>query len=155
MELVCLTSSSTRSALRRKVSGRLRAAGGRAGGRGGRGPGLPFDYSRLQTGEDGTVLEELHGAFDEVRFVNLGDGQQGRAEYASSHADVREHLSEDEHRSTVEAAAVSEDVPLEIRTMRPEESFELRVASTGLTATATTGTLSTTRTGSGSCRRRA
>jgi anti-sigma regulatory factor (Ser/Thr protein kinase) len=33
--------------------------------------GLPFDYSRLQTGEDGTVLETLHRAFDGVRFVNL------------------------------------------------------------------------------------
>jgi hypothetical protein len=70
--------------------------------------GLPFDYSRLQTGEDGTVLETLHRAFDGVRFVNLGRGG-----------------NEEEHRETVEADAVSEDVPLEIRMMKPEESFEL------------------------------
>ena len=88
--------------------------------------GLPFDYSRLQSGEDGTVLKTLHQSFDEVRFVNLGRGGN-RVELRKHrpHADVREHLPEEEHRSTLEAAAVSEDVPLEIRTMRPEESFEL------------------------------
>ena len=88
--------------------------------------GLPFDYSRLQSGEDGTVLETLHQSFDEVRFVNLG--RRGNRVELRKHlpqADVREHLPEDEHRRTVEAAAVSEDVPLEIRRMRPEESFEL------------------------------
>ena len=47
--------------------------------------GLPFDYSRLQEGEDGTVLETLHRSFDEVRFVNLGSTrQQGRATKAPS-----------------------------------------------------------------------
>jgi serine/threonine-protein kinase RsbW len=88
--------------------------------------GLPFDYSRLQTGEDGTVLETLHRAFDGVRFVNLGRGGN-RVELLKHlpHADVREDLPEEEHRETVEAAAVSEDVPLEIRMMKPEESFEL------------------------------
>ena len=88
--------------------------------------GLPFDYSRLQSGEVGTVLETLHQSFDEVRFVNLGRGGN-RVELRKylPQADVREHLSEDEHHRTVEPAAVSEDVPLEIRMMRPEESFEL------------------------------
>ncbi|MBA2713134.1 MAG: ATP-binding protein [Rubrobacteraceae bacterium] len=88
--------------------------------------GLPFDYSRLQAGEDGTVLETLHRAFDEVRFVNLGR-RGNRVELLKHlpHADVREDLPEEEHRKTVEAAAVSEDVPLEIRMMLPEESFEL------------------------------
>src|SRR5215218_6813237 len=87
---------------------------------------LPFDYSRLQEGEDGTVLEALHESFDEVRFVNLGRrGNRVELRKHLPYADVREHLPEDEHRRTVEAAAVSEDVPLEIRTMRPEESFEL------------------------------
>ena len=88
--------------------------------------GLPFDYSRLQSGEDGTVLEALHAAFDEVRFVNLGrQGNRVELRKHLPHADVREHLSEDEHRNVVEAAAAPEDVPLEIRMMRPEESFEL------------------------------
>src|SRR5919112_696303 len=88
--------------------------------------GLPFDYSRLQSGEDGTVLETLHRAFDEVRFVNLGRlGNRVELRKHLPHADVREHLPEEEHRNTVEADAVSEDVPLEIRTMRPEESSEL------------------------------
>ena len=88
--------------------------------------GLPFDYGRLQAGGDGTVLETLHKAFDEVRFVNLGRGGN-RVELLKHlpHADVREDLPEEEHRETVEAAAVSEDVPLEIRMMKPEESFEL------------------------------
>jgi anti-sigma regulatory factor (Ser/Thr protein kinase) len=88
--------------------------------------GLPFDYSRLQEGEDGTVLDTLHQIFDEVRFVNLGRGGN-RVELRKHlpHADVRDHLPEEEYRRTVEAPAVSEDVPLEIRTMRPEESFEL------------------------------
>src|ERR687889_287087 len=88
--------------------------------------GLPFDYSRLQNGEDGTVLETLHQSFDEVRFVNLGRlGNRVELRKHLPHADVREHLPEEEHRNTVEAEAVSEDVPLEIRTMRPEESSEL------------------------------
>ena len=88
--------------------------------------GLPFDYSRLQSGEDGTILETLHQSFDEVRFVNLGrSGNRVELRKHLPHADVREHLPEDEHRRTVEAAAVSEDVPLEIRIMKPEESFEL------------------------------
>src|ERR687889_735545 len=88
--------------------------------------GLPFDYSRLQTGEDRTVLETLHRSFDETRFVNLGRGGN-RVELLKHlpHTDVRDHLPEEEHRETVEAAAVSEDVPLEIRMMKPEESFEL------------------------------
>jgi len=88
--------------------------------------GLPFDYSRLQAGEDGTVLETLHRAFDEVRFVNLGR-RGNRVELLKHlpHADLRENLPEEEHRKTVEAAAVSENVPLEIRMMLPEESFEL------------------------------
>jgi anti-sigma regulatory factor (Ser/Thr protein kinase) len=88
--------------------------------------GLPFDYNRLQSDEDGTVLEALHQSCDEVCFVNLGRrGNRAEVRNHLPHADVREHLSEDEHRSIVEAAAVSEDVPLEIRTMRPEEAFEL------------------------------
>ena len=88
--------------------------------------GLPFDYSRLQEGEGGTVLEMLHRAFDEVRFVNLGRrGNRVELRKHLPHTDVREHLPEDEHRRTLEASAVSEDVPLEIRMMRPEESFEL------------------------------
>jgi len=88
--------------------------------------GLPFDYSRLQSGEDGTVLETLHRSFDEVSFVNLGRGGN-RVELRKHlpHADVREHLPEEEHRKTLEAAAASQEVPLEIRVMRPEESFEL------------------------------
>ena len=88
--------------------------------------GLPFDYSRLQEGEDGTVLETLHESFDEVRFVNLGRrGNRVELRKHLPHADVREHLPEDEHRRTVEAGAASEDVPLEIRMMRPDESSEL------------------------------
>jgi serine/threonine-protein kinase RsbW len=41
------------------------------------------------------------------------------------HPDVREHLSENEHRRTVRAPAAPEDTTLEVRMMRPEESFEL------------------------------
>jgi serine/threonine-protein kinase RsbW len=88
--------------------------------------GLPFDYKRLQDGEDRTVLEMLHRSFDETRFVNLG--RRGNRVELLKHlslTDVRDHLSEDEHRRTVEATAAQEDVPLEIRMMRPEESFEL------------------------------
>ncbi|HSK82251.1 MAG TPA: ATP-binding protein [Rubrobacter sp.] len=88
--------------------------------------GLPFDYKRLQDGEDRTVLETLHRSFDETRFVNLGR-RGNRVELLKHlpHPDVRDHLPEDEHRSTVEATAAQEDVPLEIRMMHPDESFEL------------------------------
>jgi Histidine kinase-like ATPase domain len=88
--------------------------------------GLPFDYKRLQEGEDRTVLETLHRSFDETRFVNLGR-RGNRVELLKylPHPDVRDHLPEDEHRRIVEATAAQEDVPLEIRMMHPDESFEL------------------------------
>src|ERR671912_2095644 len=88
--------------------------------------GLPFDYKRLQDGEDRTVLEILHRSFDETRFVNLGR-RGNRVELLKHlpHTDVRDHLSEEEHHRIVEASAAQEDVPLEIRMMHPEESFEL------------------------------
>jgi hypothetical protein len=88
--------------------------------------GLPFDYKRLQDGEDRSVLEILRGSFDETRFVNLG--RRGNRVELLKHlplTDVRDHLSEDEHHRTVEATAAQEDVPLKIRMMHPEESFEL------------------------------
>src|SRR5215213_4415389 len=88
--------------------------------------GLPFDYSRLQGREDRTALEILHRSFDETRFVNLGR-RGNRVELLKHlpHTDVRDHLPEEEHRRTVEATAAHEDIPLEIRMMRPDESFEL------------------------------
>src|SRR5215213_4520350 len=88
--------------------------------------GLPFDYKRLQDGEDRTVLEILRRSFDETRFVNLG--RRGNRVELLKHlplTDVRDHLHEDEHHRIVEATAAHEDVPLEIRMMHPEESFEL------------------------------
>ncbi|HEX6710722.1 MAG TPA: ATP-binding protein [Rubrobacter sp.] len=86
--------------------------------------GLPFDYSRLQEGKDRSLLEILHRSFDEIRFINLGrHGNRVELIKHLPHADVRDHLPEDEHRRTVEAA--EEDIPLEIRMMHPEESYEL------------------------------
>jgi serine/threonine-protein kinase RsbW len=88
--------------------------------------GLPFDYKRLEDREDRTVLEIVHGSFDEIRFVNLG--RRGNRVELLKHlpdTDVRDHLPEDEHHRTLEATAVPQDIPLEIRMMRPEESFEL------------------------------
>ncbi|HJQ28107.1 MAG TPA: ATP-binding protein, partial [Rubrobacter sp.] len=88
--------------------------------------GLPFDYSRLQEGEDRRLLETLHRSFDEVRFINLGrHGNRVELLKHLPHTDVRDHLPEEEHRSTLEAAAAPEEIPLEIRMMDPEESFEL------------------------------
>jgi hypothetical protein len=88
--------------------------------------GLPFDYKRLQDGEDRTVLETLHRSFDETRFINLGrHGNRVELLKHLPHTDVRDHLPEDEHRRTLQANAVPEDIPVEIRMMRPEESFEL------------------------------
>jgi anti-sigma regulatory factor (Ser/Thr protein kinase) len=89
--------------------------------------GLPFDYAPLQEGSDTALPDMLHRYFaDEIRFVNLGY-RGNRVELAKHlpHTDVREHLSEDEHHQTVRAPAAPEDTPLEIRMMRPEESFEL------------------------------
>ena len=86
--------------------------------------GLPFDYSRLQEGKDRTLLEIVHRSFDEIRLINLGrHGNRVELIKHLPHTDVRDHLPEDEHRRTVEAA--EEDGPLEIRMMRPEESIEL------------------------------
>jgi anti-sigma regulatory factor (Ser/Thr protein kinase)/GNAT superfamily N-acetyltransferase len=89
--------------------------------------GLPFDYATLQ-GAGTTALPEMlrHSFADEVRFVNLGRGGN-RVELVKHlpHGDVREELPEEEHHRVVRAPSVSEDVPLEIRMMRPEESTEL------------------------------
>lgn len=89
--------------------------------------GLPFDYAPLQDGSDTALPDILHQSFaDEIRFVNLGR-RGNRVELVKHlpHADVREHLSDNEHHRTVRALAAPEDTPLEVRMMRPEESFEL------------------------------
>src|SRR5918912_4562140 len=89
--------------------------------------GLPFDYVPLQEASDTALPDMLHRSFaDEIRFVNLGR-RGNRVELVKHlpHPDVREHLSENEHRRTVRAPAAPEDTPLEVRMMRPEESFEL------------------------------
>jgi anti-sigma regulatory factor (Ser/Thr protein kinase) len=89
--------------------------------------GLPFDYVPLQDGSDAALSDMLHRSFaDEIRFVNLGRGGN-RVELVKHlpYADVREHLSENEHHRTVRAPTAPADTPLDIRVMRPEESFEL------------------------------
>ena len=89
--------------------------------------GLPFDYAPLQDASDTALPDMLHRSFaDEVRFVNLGPcGNRVELIKHLPHADVREHLSENEHHRTVRAPAAPADTPLEVRMMRPEESFEL------------------------------
>ena len=89
--------------------------------------GLPFDYARLQEGGDAAMPDMLHRSFaDEVRFINLGRrGNRVELVKRLPRADVRESLSEDEHHRTLQAPAAPEDAPIEIRMMRPEESFEL------------------------------
>jgi serine/threonine-protein kinase RsbW len=89
--------------------------------------GLPFDYARLRDGKDTALAEMLHRSFaDEVRFINLGRGGN-RVELIKhrAHADVREQLPEEEHYRTIRAPDAPANAPLEIRMMRPEESFEL------------------------------
>lgn len=85
--------------------------------------GLPFDYEYFEDG-DPVLSEMVHRSFaDEVRFVNLGRrGNRVELIKGLPYADVRDHLSEQEHRETTEAPAAPGDVPLEIRMMRPEES---------------------------------
>ena len=89
--------------------------------------GLPFDYAPLQDASDTALPDMLHRSFaDEVRFVNLGPcGNRVELIKHLPHADVREHLSDNEHHRTIRAPAAPEDTPLEVRMMRPEESFEL------------------------------
>jgi hypothetical protein len=89
--------------------------------------GLPFDYASLRDDGDTALPEMFHHSFaDEARFINLGRGGN-RVELVKHlpHADVREELPEEEHHRVVRATAASEDVELEIRMMRPEESTEL------------------------------
>ncbi len=89
--------------------------------------GLPFDYAPLRGGSDTSLPGTLRRSFaDEIRFVNLGrSGNRVELIKHLPHADIREHLSEDEHHRAIRAPAAPEDTPLEIRMMRPEESFEL------------------------------
>ena len=89
--------------------------------------GLPFDFAPLQTGNETALSDTLHRSFaDEIRFINLGR-RGNRVELIEHlpHADVREHLSEDEHHRNARAPAAPENTPLEVRMMRSEESFEL------------------------------
>jgi anti-sigma regulatory factor (Ser/Thr protein kinase) len=85
--------------------------------------GLPFDYERFESGDP--VLGEMlrHSFADEARFVNLGRGGN-RVELVKDlpQADAREGLTGEERRETTETPTASGDVPLEIRTMRPEET---------------------------------
>jgi anti-sigma regulatory factor (Ser/Thr protein kinase) len=89
--------------------------------------GLPFDYAHLREGGDAALPEMLHrSSADGVRLVNLGRaGNRVELVKHVPHADVREHLPEDEHREVLKAPAASDEIPLEIREMRPEESLEL------------------------------
>ncbi len=85
--------------------------------------GLPFDYDRFKDG-DPMLRGMMQQSFaDEVRFMNLGRGGN-RVELVKDlpQADAREGLTGEEHRETVKAPAASEEVPLEIRTMRSEET---------------------------------
>ncbi len=89
--------------------------------------GLPFDYALLRDGGNTALPEMLHYSFaDEVRFINLGRGGN-RVELIKHlpHADVRDHLPEVEHHRTARAPAAPEGTPLEVRVMKPAESFEL------------------------------
>jgi serine/threonine-protein kinase RsbW len=85
--------------------------------------GLPFDYDRFKDGDPMLRGMMQQSYADEVRFVNLGRGGN-RVELVKDlpQADAREGLTGEEHRETVEAPAASEEVPLEIRTMRSEET---------------------------------
>ncbi len=88
--------------------------------------GLPGDYDRFED-EDSPLSEMLRYSFaDEARFVNLGRGGN-RVELVKDlpQTDVRDHLSEEEHRQTAASPAAPEDVPLKVRMMRPEESVAL------------------------------
>jgi anti-sigma regulatory factor (Ser/Thr protein kinase)/GNAT superfamily N-acetyltransferase len=89
--------------------------------------GLPSDYAHLRDDGDTALPEVLRHPFaDEMRFINLGRGGN-RVELIKHlpHGDVREALPEEEHHRVVRATAASENVALEIRMMRPEESAEL------------------------------
>ena len=89
--------------------------------------GMPFDYACFQDGSDTVLPEMLHRSFaNEIRFVNLGR-RGNRVELVKHlpHADVREQLAEDEHHRVLQAPAAPKDTSLEVRMMRPEESFEL------------------------------
>jgi anti-sigma regulatory factor (Ser/Thr protein kinase) len=89
--------------------------------------GLPSDYAHLRDDGDTALPEVLRHPFaDEVRFINLGRGGN-RVELIKHlpHGDVRKALPAEEHHRVVRATAASENVALEIRMMRPEESTEL------------------------------
>lgn len=89
--------------------------------------GIPFDYACFQGSSDTVLTEMLHRSFaNEIRFVNLGR-RGNRVELVKSllHTDIRDQLSEDEHHQVSHAPVAPKDTPLEVRMMRPAESFEL------------------------------
>jgi serine/threonine-protein kinase RsbW len=86
--------------------------------------GLPGDYERFESGEDSALSEMLRRSFaDEIHFLNLGRGGN-RVELSKDlpHADVRDHVPEDEHRETAHAPPAADDAQIEIRSMLPEET---------------------------------
>ena len=89
--------------------------------------GLPMDWRKIEGNERVGFGMRLIKAFtDEVRFVNLGF-QGKRIEFIKDFSQERSLKAEGEaHDDTgVPSEAVSEDVPITIRLMRPEEGVAL------------------------------
>lgn len=89
--------------------------------------GLPFDYRRLQEGQDSRFATILQAGYvDQVRFMNRGPhGNRVELIRELPAEDFRDKADPKEHRATVEAAEAHPEETIATRPMRPEEAAEL------------------------------
>lgn len=89
--------------------------------------GLPFDFKKLEAGNDSSLGVMLMKAFaDEIYFLNLGRGGK-RVELIKNlpYKDVEVYLSEEEREGTLSLPPAPKDIPLTIRLMRPDDSVSV------------------------------
>jgi anti-sigma regulatory factor (Ser/Thr protein kinase) len=89
--------------------------------------GLPFDYQRLEHGEDPRFSSFLSLGFaDRVHFVNLGpSGNRVELVRDLPATDIRNQLDPEEHQATIKAEEAHPDESLSIRMVQPDEAVEL------------------------------
>jgi anti-sigma regulatory factor (Ser/Thr protein kinase) len=89
--------------------------------------GLPFDYRKFENRRESGLGVVLMKAFtDEVYFHNLGkQGKQVELVKHLPYKNVEDYISDEDKAKVMAQPAFAADIPLEIRIMKPEESYNL------------------------------
>ncbi len=89
--------------------------------------GLPFDYERLERGEEKRFRTYLSKHYaDQVHFLSLGKGGN-RTEIVKSLpiSDIREHMDIAEHQAHLKAPAADPDEKIDIAMLDPSRTHDL------------------------------